>query len=408
MDRHVIKGRGANRGKYLCWARMAPDVKPMEDGFVWLPEQRKAARWADPRYSGRTWATDRARLHNGYFVKLVGAAPIDATVIRELQTYIAGHAAGATEELPCYWFGDDFHDAGKDFCRDCAEEVVDQKYAANSKRFEELYGDECDGAEERYRAAIDGGFDTDHDSPPYCQTCGARLSGYLTEYGADEEIEALTDYAAPAFDHAAGWAALERAIINLSDDDPRWPKIAKVVDVARGAERENAERLVALAKTPGMTEERVGFLSLLAARAEQKASEPSFPLWRTMLRYEKLSFDRRYHPTRLIRRVERRLIREAKRFAACLGFGCHYSCGTFIIRAPYGEYHWPFIVQIQQYRLWQPTAFQEGRAYMLDPCPSGDPEWPHHRDANPYPEGSIEHSQWDCGYISASAPRAAA
>jgi len=75
MERHVIKGRGPYRGKYLCWARMAPNLTPTEDGFVWLPEQRKAVRWDDPRYHGGTWATDRARLNNGYFVKLVAPAP---------------------------------------------------------------------------------------------------------------------------------------------------------------------------------------------------------------------------------------------------------------------------------------------------------------------------------------------
>jgi hypothetical protein len=52
-----------------------------------------------------------------------------------------------------------------------------------------------------------------------------------------------------------------------------------------------------------------------------------------------------------------------------------------------------------------PPAFEEGRAYMLHPCPSGDPEWPHRRDANPYPEGSDEHDAWDAGYISAPKDR---
>jgi hypothetical protein len=241
MNRHVIKGRGAHRGKYLCYARV--DELPPEAGYVgyvWLPEQRKAARWEDPRYSGRTYAANVAAKHNGYFVKLVAPAAIIA-IVRELQAFIAAHAAGAEEGLACYWFGADFHDAGENFCRECAEQLVDEKYAADPKRFEDLFG-ECEDNEARYWAAIDGGWDIDHGSTPFCKTCGAKLSGNLTEYGADEEIAALTGDCAPKFDDVEGWAALDHAIVNLSDDDPRWRKIAKVVEAARAAEREKDER----------------------------------------------------------------------------------------------------------------------------------------------------------------------
>lgn len=231
MNRHVIKGRGEHRGKYLCYARFAPEAKPTPDGFVWLPEQQKSARWDDPRYSGRTWATDRAVANNGYFVKLIASASVQGRV-DELRAFIAAHAVGAVEPIRCYWFDGDFHDAGLDYCRGCAEKVVDEKYAADPKRFEYLYG-ECEDAEERHRAAIDGGFDIDHDSPPYCETCGVKLSGNLTDYGADQELEALTEQHPPSFDDVEGWAALDHALVNVDDDDPRWRKIAKVVDAAR-------------------------------------------------------------------------------------------------------------------------------------------------------------------------------
>lgn len=234
MNRHVIKGRGKNRGKYLCYARMAG--LPPEAGYVWLPEQRKAARWEDPRYSGRSYATNVAVEHNGYFVKLVAPAAIVARVDK-FRAFIAERAKGAEETMPCHWFGADFHDAGENFCRTCAEKLVDEKHAADPVRFAKLYG-ECENAEERYRAAIDGGFDGDHDSPPRCTTCDAKLSGYLTDYGADEEIDALTGDIAPAFDDREGWSALDAAIVNLSATDPRWRKIAKVVETARVAERD--------------------------------------------------------------------------------------------------------------------------------------------------------------------------
>lgn len=236
MNRHVIKGRGENRGKYLCWGRMAPLEKATADGFVWLPEQSKAMRWKDPQYSGQTWATERARLHNGYFVKLVGPAALTSELVDELRAFIARHATGAKEELACYWFDNDLHDAGEEFCRDCAEKLVDEKYAADPKRFEELYG-ECETDEERYRAAIDGGFDIDHDSTPFCESCKEKLSGHLTEYGADQEIEALTTDCAPAFGSVEGWSDLDHAIVNMSDDDPRWRKIASVVAAAQKQER---------------------------------------------------------------------------------------------------------------------------------------------------------------------------
>jgi hypothetical protein len=100
--------------------------------------------------------------------------------------------------------------------------------------------------------------------------------------------------------------------------------------------------------------------------------------------------------------LERRLVAEAKSFASCLGFGAYWHGGLLIIKAPYGEYYWPFVVEIEQYRLWNPPAFQEGVAYVRATCPSGDPEWPHHRDANPYPADDVRHHQWDAGFMSAS------
>lgn len=240
MD-YVIKGRGENRGKYLCWARMAPNAKPTKDGFVWLLEQRKAARWKGPRYrSTWYWAEERARVHDGYFVKLVAPKAVTANV-QELRNFIIERAAGAKDDPPCHWFSADFHDAGDNFCWQCAKTLVDEKYTKDPKRFEELYG-VCDNAEERYCAAIDGGWVTEYDSPPYCETCGQKLSGDLTEYGADQEIEALTTYASPGFDDCDEWAALSDAIAHIPNEDPRWRKIAKVIKRSARAETERRGR----------------------------------------------------------------------------------------------------------------------------------------------------------------------
>lgn len=393
-ERHVIKGRGPNRGKYLCYARMDPSQKASADGFIWLSDQRKAARWENPKYNRHSWSTERARVHNGYFVELI--APKDIIgIVPSLKAYIDQHAAGAERALPCHWFGGDFHDAGEDFCWNCATEIVDKKYAADPKRFEELYG-ECEDEEDRHNTAIDGGWDTEHDSPPFCETCGRKLSGNLTDYGSDEEIEALTTDCAPTFDDVEGWAALDLAITNIDDDDPRWRRIAKVVKRAHAAEQKQRDHEASLTASPGMMEARCELLSIFQARAVQKAPEPSFALWSEFLAWRKLSFEERDRSPEA-RALEKRLIPAANSFASCLGFPAYWQNGSFIIKAPYGEYYWLFIVEIEQWRLWNLPAFQEGAAYALHP-PPGDNRY---RGANPYPEGDERHDHWDAGYIGA-------
>lgn len=385
MDRHVIKGRGENRGKYLCYARMA-GLEPGggDDGFVWLPEQRKAARWKDPRYSGRTYATEIARKYNGYFVKLVARQGITREMVDDLKAYISKHAEGAPERSACYWFNGDLRDASEEYCRDCAEQVVDEEYAKDSGRFEKMVG-ECRTREERHDAAIDGGLDIDHDSPPYCERCGKDLSGSLTEYGADQELDALTSYDVDSKD-ARSWALLDLALVNVADDDPRWRHVARVVAAAQEQERQEAERLTALAVTPGMPEARASLVGLLAARAIQKAPEPSYRLWSEFLRWRALPFEKRLHPSRKTEAWEKRLVNEATVFLGLLGYERR---GGDSFKAPYGTYYWPFVVNVEQHRLWRTPAFLEGQAQA-----------PRHRDANPYAKGTVEHDAWDGGYMS--------
>lgn len=254
-ERHVIKGRGENRGKYLCYARHAG--LPPDSGFVWLPEQRKAMRLKDPRYSGETYEIIQARKHNGYFVRLTCPKSLN---VDDLRAFIRAHAAGASERLPCHWFGADFHNAGENFCRPCAEKLVDAKYAADPARFAELYGDEHEDAEDRYRDAIDGGWRIEHDSIPFCETCGAHLDGALTNYGVGEEIAHFAEYGGPSFDDSEGWEDLDNALIDVADDDPRWRKIARAVEAAR---KEGAEAM------PGA---RVTLLGVLASRVNGEAA----------------------------------------------------------------------------------------------------------------------------------------
>lgn len=353
-------------------------------------------RWERP-YRDATYARRIATQFDGRFVKLVASEATRARV-PELRTFIQERSAGAGTRSACYWFDDDFHDAGRDYCRDCAEKLVDEKHGADPQRFEELYG-ESESDEERYSAAIDGGFDTEHDSPPYCEGCGIALSGNLTEYGVDEELETIAGRDGVGCHDAEDWARLGDAVDDLENDDPRWCWIARLVDAARAQERERVSLEARHTTEPGMTMTRKGLLDLLVVRRTQRAPEPSYRLWDELRQLRSLPAEERMRPSRELKTQERRLQREAVGFLAHFG----YMPSGICFETPYGTYYWAFVVEVEQYRLWQPPAFREGAAYRLHPCPSGDPEWPHHRDANPYLYQTEEYRQWDAGYISAGA-----
>jgi hypothetical protein len=83
----------------------------------------------------------------------------------------------------------------------------------------------------------------DHDHTPHCNNdaCGKSLDGTLTEHGADEELAVLTADYAPTFADAEGWYCLSIASMNIRRDDPRWNKIARVVDAAMEQERQHTK-----------------------------------------------------------------------------------------------------------------------------------------------------------------------
>lgn len=303
--------------------------------------------------------------------------------VDKLRSMIAVLSAGATERLDCYWvYGDD---SGFNYCLECCEAKVEE---IKSKR-------------RKADVQVDGGWCTEHDSPPSCETCGMGLRGSLTNYGVDQELEHFIEYW-PAAEDKDSWSMLGDALDNLPGDDKRWKVVRKMV-VAAYRERDRlADEQAKLAATPGMTAARSSFLDVMVARAAQVFHLPSFKLWDDLHRWLSLPYKvrspRSGEPKQPVRALEKRLLKEAERFAEELGYAWG---GWKCIKAPYGEYFWPFIIQIEQYKLWRPQAFCEGEAYMLHPCPSGNPEWPHSRDANPYPEGSEQHDQWDSGFISA-------
>lgn len=386
-DRHVFKGRGVNRGKYL---REAYDRSAQKVVVTWEEKQSRGSRYTPD--SRGSYQTNKLAVLNGYLVKLVAPKSITAQV-PDMQDFIAAHSAGATRAIDDHWFGGDFHDAGEDFCWECAKKLVDKKYAADPKAFEHY---DCETEEERYHAVIDGGFDIDHDSPPRCATCDAKLSGFLTEYGADEELEALTDYAAPTFDDCEGWDALSLALINVSDNDPRWRKIAKVIEAARKAEQELAAAQAAFAATPGMAEQRGGFLALLAARAEQKAPEPSFRLWDEFQAWMLV----RHDETQETKATEKRLAKEAIVFLGHCGISAYMTNGGMVMaEAAHGTYYWPFIVETEQRKLWKDVDLAAGREVGLACLASDDAPG---RDANPFERGGPDAPRaraWDDGFL---------
>lgn len=98
-----------------------------------------------------------------------------------------GKGAARVYAKPCHWiFSRDDQADGADYCPACVK-----------KRIAELKKRNPAGEYD-----IDGGWRTDHDSLPACETCGAALDGALTEEGCEQEVEHFLEYGFdPTSDH---------------------------------------------------------------------------------------------------------------------------------------------------------------------------------------------------------------
>lgn len=144
----------------------------------------------------------------------------DRDFIRE---YIAELAEGASEAAPCHWI----HGANEiddldcteadDFCRPCAEKKLAAFAEAHPDRAEAIAFNEY---------GVDGGWRTDHDSAPFCATCGVKLIGSLTDYGAHSELEHFEENYPRDCEE---WEALGNAIENLGEDDDGWNIVEEIV-----------------------------------------------------------------------------------------------------------------------------------------------------------------------------------
>ena len=92
-DRHVFKGRGVNRGKYL---REAYDLRAQKVVVTWEEKQSRGSRYTPD--SRGSYQTNKLAVLNGYLVKLVAPKSIAAQV-PDMQDFIAAHSAGATRAI---------------------------------------------------------------------------------------------------------------------------------------------------------------------------------------------------------------------------------------------------------------------------------------------------------------------
>ncbi len=144
-------------------------------------------------------------------------------------------ATGAAERKSAHWIhsagelprgsGIDIDGEATNFCLRCAR----KKLAEIRKKHRYLA--------RKVSMCVDGGWSTDHDSPPYCHTCGATLEGSLTDHGVESEIE---HFASLPEEHPIStwgpneWADLARAADGLVPEPSRaWETIGALVTAAR-------------------------------------------------------------------------------------------------------------------------------------------------------------------------------
>lgn len=319
-----------------------------------------------------------------------------------IERFIHEHAAGAEDPPECHWFSGDApgweYDAGQDFCSECAEAVLELFYEEHPELEERDEDGEVD--REARTVQIDGGWSTDHDSLPFCEECGRRLTGHLTEYGVEQELEHFAEK-----EHYIGrgcpetWAGLEVSLMNLADDDARWYDLEKLVEHARAEEQAAAQREAEVSAEPGITEARGDLVRVLAHRFEQLRPGPAFALWAELQEFLAVRYRDREESPRW-QAVERRLRRAAEVFLRQVG-GIRYAGGEFA-KAPYGEFWWTRVLETEVFKLWQHPAFLLGHAAELA---RQSKRCAQQRLDPPYPEGSLEYRAWTAGEMVAGSHR---
>lgn len=78
----------------------------------------------------------------------------------------------------CHWISDS-DNYPEDYCFDCATAIAERGVV------DTVHGD---------MVTVDGGWRSEHDSPPYCEGCGARLGYSPTDYCTGAEIDNYLEY----------------------------------------------------------------------------------------------------------------------------------------------------------------------------------------------------------------------
>lgn len=113
------------------------------------------------------------------------------------------------EKKACYWISGD--DDGTNFCRNCCIREIRFRRATEKKR----------------DLILDGGFEIDHDSDPYCERCGVGLRGFFTDYCVTSMIDGYSSWQSEAIspEDAHELAGLLESANQLSKGD--WKGLRK-------------------------------------------------------------------------------------------------------------------------------------------------------------------------------------
>ncbi len=94
--------------------------------------------------------------------------------------FSAGAARYADQVKAAHWIHG--ADGGMDYCRECALAII-EKEKVRRRRLPKVEKKDSEVP------SLDGGWRTEHDSPPICDECNAPLDGSLTNYGAETELD---------------------------------------------------------------------------------------------------------------------------------------------------------------------------------------------------------------------------
>lgn len=145
-------------------------------------------------------------------------------------------AVGPDETKAMHWFPSDIDDPSGLWCWECAKKrliAIRRESPAKLQQWlgweDELFNSVPDEELCNKTHIIDGDWTTDEDGPRHCDGCGCRLLHSLTDYGVDQELEYLEFHAPLDVRWAEHWACAVDIKMSISDSDPRWHRLIKIV-----------------------------------------------------------------------------------------------------------------------------------------------------------------------------------